>query len=60
MTHGLEVESKELATAFGVASPVTQRQVAAQMVERALAAQQPPLEVPDDPAGLHALADDWS
>ena len=55
MRDRLEVESVELAAAFRSVNAQTQKRVATQMVERALAAQEPPLEVPGDPAARDAL-----
>jgi hypothetical protein len=56
MRNRLEVESEGLAAVFRAAGPDTQQRVAAQMVARALGAQQPPLELPDDPAAQQAVA----
>ena len=56
MTQRLEVENAELAAAFRGAASHVRRRLALRMVERALGAQEPPLEVPDDLPGREALA----
>jgi hypothetical protein len=58
MRNRLEVESAELAAAFRSADRDEQERVAAQMVERALAAQEPLLEFPADRAMQDALVDE--
>lgn len=49
------MESIDLATRFRAADAADQRRVTEQMVERALTAQDPPLEVPPDEAALRVL-----
>jgi hypothetical protein len=55
MRDRLEVENAELARSFRAAEVSEQARVADQMVQRAVAAQDPPLELPADAAQLHAL-----
>jgi hypothetical protein len=55
MRTRLEVESIDLATRFRAADVAGQRRVTEQMVERALAEQDPPLDIPGDEAALRAF-----
>ena len=50
------MESADLAKRFRAADAADRQRVADQMVARALAAQDPPLEVPADEASLRTLA----
>jgi hypothetical protein len=51
----LEVESIDVAKRFRAADAADQRRVTEQLIERALAAQDPPLDIPPDEAALRAL-----
>ena len=55
MRGRLEVEDAELARSFRAADVRDQEYVAHAMTQRAVAAQDPPLELPADPAQLQAV-----
>jgi hypothetical protein len=53
----LELESEELAASFRAVSNDDQKRVAGQMVQRALAELDPPLELPPDDGSLDVLVE---
>jgi hypothetical protein len=55
MSSRLEVQNEQLARAFGTSEPQRQAEVTEHLVAAAVAEQQPPLAVPEDPSAHEAL-----